>query len=253
MSTWVTEGIVALALAHLGDEQHVGAVAVDLEPLGRLVREHRGREGAEALPELDLHVQGVAHLRVARVGQDAAPAEGPRARTPSAPGTSRRRCPRRGASRCAATSSRSESVRYFAPAPVEVLGDLGVRELRAEVGVGPGLRPRLLVDGVVDVVGDAHRAPGVARRGLHEQVLHRGLADDPAVRHAVEGDASRHAEVREAGLLVEVARPCAARPPRRPSGRRPRCRTRARSSRSRACAAGRRRTRRRPRSSCVSP
>src|SRR6266704_353775 len=54
-----------LALPHLGHEQHVGTVAFDLEPVRGLVREHRRSEGPEALAELDLHVEGVAHLGVA--------------------------------------------------------------------------------------------------------------------------------------------------------------------------------------------
>ncbi len=37
---------------HLGDEQHVGAGAVDFEPIADLFRQHRRGEGAEAFAEL---------------------------------------------------------------------------------------------------------------------------------------------------------------------------------------------------------
>ena len=179
-----------LALAHLGDQQHVRAVAVDLEPLGRLVEEDRGRERAEALPELDLHVEGVAHLRVARVGEDAARAEGPGPELHPALEPADHVALRDELRGAGGKLLVGEGL-VPGPGAVEVLRDLGVGELRAEVGVRPRLRPRLLVEGVVDVVGDADRAARVAGRGLHPELLHRRLADDPAVRHAVEGDARR--------------------------------------------------------------
>ena len=78
-STWVTDGDArACPRAPAPPAACTGLSQSMLEPLARLVGEHAGREGAEALPELDLHVQGVVHLRVAGVGEDAAAAEGAR-------------------------------------------------------------------------------------------------------------------------------------------------------------------------------
>ena len=61
-----------LAFLHLADQQHVRALAIDVEPLGSLVLENGRREGAEALAELDLQVHPLPVLLVACVGQDAA-------------------------------------------------------------------------------------------------------------------------------------------------------------------------------------
>ena len=53
-------------------------------------------------------------------------------------------------------------------------------------------------------MGHAHRAAGIARRRLHEQVLEGRLADDAPVGHAVEGHAPGHAKALESRLLVDV-------------------------------------------------
>src|SRR6185369_11634620 len=66
--------------AHLTHEQHVRALAVEIEPLAGLLAQHRRREGPEALAELDLQVDAPPVLFVARVGEDAARTE--RARSP---------------------------------------------------------------------------------------------------------------------------------------------------------------------------
>ncbi len=65
-------------LLHVGDEQHVGRRAVELEVVADALLEHRRREGAEALAVLDLEVHHRLHLRRARVAEDRARAERPR-------------------------------------------------------------------------------------------------------------------------------------------------------------------------------
>ena len=194
----------ALALPDLRHQEHVGAVAVDLEPLGGLVGQDRGREGTETLPELDLHVQRVPHLGVPRIGEDAASPEGTGpelhpALEPSddvAVGDETRGLPHD-------VGVREHPVR--GPGAVEVPADLRVVVFRPEIRVRPRRTARLLAQGVVDVVGDPHRSAGVAGRGLHEQLLEGCLADHAPVGDAVQGDAAGHAEAGEAGLLVDVA------------------------------------------------
>ncbi len=88
---------------------------------------------------------------------------------------------------------------------LQVLGDLLVAVPRAQIGVGPRLAAGLLLERVVQVVGDPDRATGIAGRGLDEQLLDRGLADHAAVGHAVQRHPAGHAEVGEPGLAVDVA------------------------------------------------
>ena len=64
---------------HVGDQQHVGAVAVELEPLVDVLAQHRRRERPERLAELDLQVHHRLHLRRPRVADDRAAAERARA------------------------------------------------------------------------------------------------------------------------------------------------------------------------------
>ena len=64
--------------AHRRDEQHVGRRPIELEVLGGVFLEHRRRERPEPLAELDLQVEPLLHLGIARVAEDAAVAERPR-------------------------------------------------------------------------------------------------------------------------------------------------------------------------------
>src|SRR4051812_9333685 len=68
----------AVLLAYVGDQQHVRALALDLEVLRRVLGEHRRSERAERLAVLDLEVELPLHRGRTRVAQDRAAAEGPR-------------------------------------------------------------------------------------------------------------------------------------------------------------------------------
>src|SRR5262249_22754186 len=69
----------AAALLHRRDEEHVGALAIELEILARPLGEDAGREGAERLAILDLEVEVLLHLLVAGVTEDGARAQPARA------------------------------------------------------------------------------------------------------------------------------------------------------------------------------
>ena len=56
--------------AHIGDQQHVRTVAVELEPVGDVLAQHRRRERPERFAELDLQVHHRLHLRRPRVAED---------------------------------------------------------------------------------------------------------------------------------------------------------------------------------------
>src|SRR5712691_7328810 len=64
-----------MLLSNVGHQQHVGARLVQLEPLGHILVEHRGREGPERLAKLDLEVEPLLHVRRARIAQDGTGAE----------------------------------------------------------------------------------------------------------------------------------------------------------------------------------
>src|SRR5262245_30253251 len=69
----------ALVLGDVRHQQHVRALAVELEILRDVFRQHRGRERPERLAVLDLEVERLLHARRARVAEDRARAERARA------------------------------------------------------------------------------------------------------------------------------------------------------------------------------
>ena len=63
------------ALHDVGDQQHVGAVGVELEPVGDVFAQHRGRERPERFAILDLEIERRLHRGRARIAEDRAGAE----------------------------------------------------------------------------------------------------------------------------------------------------------------------------------
>jgi hypothetical protein len=159
-----------------------------------------GSEGAEALPELDLGVHAVLHVRQTRVGEDAAGAEGARTEL-GAIGhePDHRAVPEEtggGPDHLLATES--------GPAGSEVHG-AGERRR-------PGPQERALerrepppVETGEGIGGRPRRGPVVAGRGADPDLLERPLPRNPAVRHAVQGDAAGQAEAGETRRVVDVA------------------------------------------------
>ncbi len=72
-----------LLRADLVDLHHEWHVAGFLEPVGRVLAQHRGRERPEAFAPLDLEIQDVLHIGTARIADDRPIAE--RARPPFHP------------------------------------------------------------------------------------------------------------------------------------------------------------------------
>ena len=191
-------------------QQHVGALAVDLEVVRHVVVHHRRGKGSERLAELDLQVHDRLHLLGARIADDAARAKGP--------GTELHASLKPaddvlvGDQLGDALGKLSSSSRrwYLAPKPSST------RRIWASLKPGPIVRallgpprrggPRPLLE--VHVPGHQRRSQstsGVARGGLDPQVLERTLAQDPAVAHAVERHTPRHAEVLLTRNLVDMA------------------------------------------------
>src|SRR5262249_14751214 len=65
----------AMALADRSDHEHVGTIDIDVEPVRDALAQDRRCERAKALAVLDLQVELLLHLRVARIGEDRAIAE----------------------------------------------------------------------------------------------------------------------------------------------------------------------------------
>ncbi len=95
-----------LSVDDVGDERHVGAVVVELEPFRHVLAQHRGRERAEALAVLDLRFRAFCIVGDARVAEDGARRRARAARTPCGPGTSRSPCPPRARRPCATNQRR---------------------------------------------------------------------------------------------------------------------------------------------------
>ena len=69
---------------YVGDDQHVGAVAVEIEPLGNIFAQNRRRKGTETFAEFDPQVERALHARRARIGNDRSRAKCARAEFHSA-------------------------------------------------------------------------------------------------------------------------------------------------------------------------
>src|SRR5262249_38336328 len=69
----------AALLDHVGDQKHVWAVGIHLEPLGDMLSKHARRKGAEAFAVLDLQIHDGLHSGRTRVADDAASAASARA------------------------------------------------------------------------------------------------------------------------------------------------------------------------------
>src|SRR5262249_48325496 len=61
---------------HAGDQQHVGAIDIELEILRDVLSQHRRSKGSKALSVLNLEVQRFLHLRVAWIAENGARAKG---------------------------------------------------------------------------------------------------------------------------------------------------------------------------------
>src|ERR1035441_4142166 len=57
-------------LSYAGHQQHVGAVALELEPVAHILAQHGRSKRAKRFPEFDLQVELRLHGRLARVGQN---------------------------------------------------------------------------------------------------------------------------------------------------------------------------------------
>src|SRR6201982_1065628 len=67
-----------MALVDWSDHEHVGTVHIDVEPFRDVLAQDRWCKRAKALAVLDLQIELLLHLRVARIGEDRAIAEGAR-------------------------------------------------------------------------------------------------------------------------------------------------------------------------------
>ncbi len=133
----------APVLDDVGDQQHVGAVAVELEPVGDVLAQHRRRERPEGLAVLDLQVEHLLHRRRARVAEDRAAAERARAELHAALEPADGLAVGERARPCASMSSRRpSSASKRAPAAVSRCSISAWLEARAEVAAAHARRAR---------------------------------------------------------------------------------------------------------------
>ncbi len=48
-------------LLHVGNEQHIGRIGIELEPVGHVLTQHGGRKRPEAFAKLDAQVERLLH------------------------------------------------------------------------------------------------------------------------------------------------------------------------------------------------
>ena len=194
-STWVIAGTwLAPVLQDVEDQQHHrGGVAAGEVLAGRSARHRRG-ERAERLAVLDLLVQPLLGVRAARVGQDRAVAQRARARTPSAPGTSRRSSRRRSCAAVWRGDVVDAPVRQpgvaAAPSPSRASPNCGPRKTYSPRGRGSPCRPTATASAAPS--GE----PSSAAAGWAKNSSNGVSQQDPPVHHAVERDPARDAQPR---------------------------------------------------------
>ena len=211
------------------DQEHVGAVGVELEPLGDVLAEHGRGERPERFPELDLQVHHRLHRRRSRVTDDRAAAKGPRPEFhPALEQADDLFVGEQGRDQLGELGRRE--LRCDNPAFVEEALDLVGRVARSEIraahavgewrrctGLAPcrrplpgarrlGAHPRLIEMAVPDVQRHADGSTCVAGGRLDPDLVEDLLAENPAVADAVQRDAARQAQVAEPGPLPRVAR-----------------------------------------------
>ena len=205
---------------HAGRQQHVGTVAIEVEPRRDVLPRHARREGAEGLAALDLEVERLLHGRRAGVGQDGAVAEGAWAELHPAlePAHHLARDQRRDRGlhqlvvrehlvACAGRIQRTADLVRF-EAGTEQGSPHGVSArfaLQAPVLARTARNPRFPEHFVARRQRGAERAPGVARRGLDPHVVEPAIPQDLAVGYTVERDAAGQTQARDAGLLAQRA------------------------------------------------
>ena len=201
--------LAPMLLGHVGHEQHVGAVGVEIEPARDVFAEHGRREGPEGLTIFHLQVQQGLHGRRARIAEDRARSEGARAELhASLEPADRFAVGQRlhGRFNQLVIGHRGESGAELGQTRL----DLGLAEGWAEVGAvhgvqGRGGRPGLVPKYVISAEGRAQGATGVSGCRLDPHALEAAVPQDFAIRHAVERDATGEAEILCTSLRGEGA------------------------------------------------
>ncbi len=214
---------------HVGDQQHVGRVAVELEPVGDVLAQHRRREGPEALAVLDLEVQRLLHRRRARIAEDRARPERARAELHAAlhPADRLRRAAS-AAAVCSITSASSTPSRNARPHR----SSRRSMSLCAEVGPEIGARHPVAIARRVSrglprnrcqAASAAPSAPPASPAAGWTQIF-SNVPSRSSLPLATQLSATPPARqrLRQAVLRARARASAAARPPRSPPGSRPR-------------------------------
>ena len=217
---------------HVGDHQHVRAVAIALEPVGHVLAQHRRRERPERLAELDLQVHLGLHLGRARVADDGPTAQGPRAEFHAALHQADDLLGRE--SRCHFVGEHRAIDPSRHPAALgDGVSNLRLAELRPEIGTGHSIRilwawgpgdlgawalgrmggtlpgagslradARLAEMTMPEAECDAEGATGITGRGLTPHVLERPFTQDAAVADTIKRHTTSQAQITHPGFLV---------------------------------------------------
>src|SRR5437016_8030098 len=155
--------------------------------------QHRWRERPVGFSELDLCVDDVLHVCAARIGENAAVAEGPRApfESPLKPTDYLPLLKR--VDHAIDEAIVILDVLMADAVRVEESLDVSLRVVLSEVRVLHDVLPRMAKDGMIDIQRCADGPSSVPCRRLDIQLFERSLPEDPTVRHAVQCDTAGHA------------------------------------------------------------
>ena len=198
-----------LVVPDVGDDQHVGAVRIEFEPVRNIFAQHRRRKGTETLAVFDLEVEVLLHRGRTGIAEDRACAERTRAEFHPALKPADRKLVgqrlRRRLDHLVFTQHRKTRADRGEPSL-----DLTLRELRTEKRarhpiVGSSAA-RLALKLMVGCERSTNRAAGITGRRLNPNPVELAVAQHLAVGDAIERHAPRKTEVASAGLTGEAAR-----------------------------------------------
>ena len=186
-------------------QQHIRAVAIELEPIGNILAQHRGRKRPEGLAVFDLEVEHRLHGRRARVTKDGAPAKRARAELHSPLEPAQRAAPGKITGTSGKQSLVSERVKHRTRG-LEPRFDIGLRKLRPKIAPAHAVAPvRRGARPVKKTVKSRKRrtqgAAGIAGRRLDPDVLETLVTQQLAVGDTVERHPAGETEIFQPGLF----------------------------------------------------
>src|SRR5579863_7222738 len=200
----------AQRLAHVRDQQHVGAVPIEFEVFRHMLAQHRGSERPETLAELDLQIEHALHLGRARIRQNRSRAQRPRTKFHASlkPADSLSACESFGGfpQQSVFGNGMEHSVHRTQQGLDFFLRVFGPQE--SPLHRVPLLRDFAVMVEMLMICRKRHTrgAAGIPRGRLNPDLPETSVAQYFAIGDAVERDTARHAQMAHAGTVRRAPR-----------------------------------------------